>query len=150
LVGGSNRRSIGSRCLLERMHEASCSMATASSCGRELRSSTGRSVVISSSTCLHKPNIMLTARCSPILIYAQDIPILLSSWAVQIQRVLFTLRQFPKDGFDPRPRLSSFSVIARHSCTQHNNQSISFCDCSSASSFSSSPLLITSLHISST
>lgn len=95
------------------MYETARSMATSSCSSRKLRCATCRPVVISSSSCLHKPNIMLTARCIPKLIYSQ--PILLSSRSVQIQRIVFTLRQFPEDGFYPRPRLPSVvCIVSRH------------------------------------
>lgn len=76
--------------------------------------------MVSSSTCLCKSNIVRTSRCTahPIFVYSQAI--LLSSWPVQVQRILLALCQLTQDGLDFRSRFrhSLAIMIAGHGCTK--------------------------------
>lgn len=113
MVRGCERRCVGSRCLLEWMHERAGSMAAACRRRRELRGSAGRAIVVSSSARRAEIDVVGGAGPGPIVVNPQTI--LLSSWPVQVQRILLALRQLPQDGLDLRPRLRRrLALIARH------------------------------------
>lgn len=123
--------------MLEGMHKRSSTMATSGGSSRELRGTAGRTVVVATSdldvmggrgtrprprpvTCsmgtsyTYSTSIpATTATAIPKVLNTE--PILLCSRSIQIQRVLFTLCQFPQYRFYFRPpRFGRMTLIAGH------------------------------------
>jgi hypothetical protein len=116
LVRGCDGRSIRSRCLLEGMHKRPRPRTTSCRRRRELRGSTGRAIVVSSSRRMIEGHIVRRAGPGPIVVYPQTI--LLSSRTIQVQRILLALRQLPQYRLEVRswlPRLV-LTLIAGHCC----------------------------------
>jgi hypothetical protein len=117
LVRGCDGRSIGSRCLLEGMHKRPRPRTTSCRRRRELRGSTGRAIVVSSSRRMVEGHIVRRAGPGPIVVYPQTI--LLSSRTIQVQRILLALRQLPQYRLEVcscLPRLA-LALVTGHCCS---------------------------------